>query len=49
MPSYIAGMGHMSNMTFITACMCEFSQDIRIQPERLQSKHRKLETLENLQ
>ena len=48
----MAGMGPMSNMTFITsACMCvNFnSKDIRIQPVRLQSKCRKLVTLENLQ
>ena len=52
MPSYIAGMGPRSNMTFITsACMCvNFnSKDIGIQPTRLKSKYRKLVTLENLE
>ena len=51
-PSYVAGMGPRSNMTFITsACMCvNFnSKDIRIQSARLQTKYRKLVTLKNIQ
>ena len=51
MPSYLAGKGPRSNMSFITfTCMCENfnSKDIRIKPTRLQSKYRKLVNLQNL-